>query len=98
MTADKPTLHARLTREIDDHIAGYDMGDQIGHGYHALRAVIELHKPQDTWSSGVIVLGPALCFGCDFDGYDGEHPEWPCRTIEAIARELGINAEEDRRA
>jgi hypothetical protein len=39
------------------------------------RAVLEMHGP---------VLEPAyhwpVCNGCDFDGYEGEPPEWPCST------------------
>lgn len=41
------------------------------------RDVLALHKPSpDEWPS---------CTGCDYAGYEGEPPEWPCRTVEVIA-------------
>lgn len=30
------------------------------------------------------------CSGCDYSGYESEPPEWPCRTIEALAHAHGI--------
>lgn len=30
------------------------------------------------------------CDGCDFDGYEAERPDWPCRTVEVIAAHHGI--------
>ena len=30
------------------------------------------------------------CAGCDFTGYEAERPEWPCRTVEAVAAHYGI--------
>lgn len=41
--------------------------------------VLHLHRPD-----GV------SCTGDDFGGYDGEDPEWPCRTVQVIARRLGV--------
>lgn len=55
-----------------------------------LRAVVELHAPQ--WGSWW------TCAGCDFDGYDGEPPAWPCRTAEAVAEALGVELREGRDA
>ncbi|MFB6392700.1 hypothetical protein [Polymorphospora lycopeni] len=54
-----------------------------------LRSVVELHAPHGRVSE---------CEGCDFDGYDAERPDWPCRTIELIAEQVGITltAEADR--
>ena len=46
---------------------------QIGDYFNALRAVVELHKPEE---SG----GPARC------RVDGSH--YPCSTIQAIEKEL----------
>ena len=44
------------------------------------RAVLDLHSAD-----------PANeCRGCDFAGYEGEPPPWPCRTVEAIAAHHGI--------
>ena len=41
----------------------------------ALRAVVELHKPQEKL--------PNTCQECDYYG------DWPCSTIQAIEKELG---------
>jgi len=40
----------------------------------ALRAVVELHKPQEKL--------PNTCQECDYYG------DWPCSTIQAIEKEL----------
>lgn len=29
------------------------------------------------------------CAGCDYEGYEGEPPEWPCRTYQLIAERYG---------
>lgn len=44
------------------------------------RAVLDLHKAD----------GRGQCEGCDWGGYEGEPPGWPCRTIEAVAGVLDI--------
>jgi len=31
------------------------------------------------------------CLGCDYGGYEGEPPVWPCRTVELIAARHGID-------
>ena len=51
-------------------------------GYQALRAVVELHKPDepdfpDEWES---------CVECSGNGYVAMYP---CQTIKAIEKELG---------
>lgn len=51
----------------------------------ALRAVVELHAPKPYFEGRTDWL---VCPGCDMSGYDAEHPDWPCSTIQAIAREL----------
>lgn len=51
-----------------------------------LRAVVELHAPRwDCWWQ---------CDGCDSEGYDAEPPHWPCRTVELIAEQLGVDLSE----
>jgi hypothetical protein len=50
--------------------------------YHALRAVVELHKPDepdfpDEWES---------CVECSSNGYVAMYP---CETIKVIEKELG---------
>ena len=48
--------------------------------YHALRAVVELHKPQDiTLPNGEWGTNCIIC-----DGW-----QYPCETIQAIEKELG---------
>ena len=50
-------------------------------------AVLDLHKP----------TGGAYpeCEGDDFSGSEAERPEWPCRTVIAIAKAHGIPTRED---
>lgn len=43
-----------------------------------VKAIVELHST-NKWDE---------CQGCDFGGWEGEEPAWPCRTIELIAEEL----------
>lgn len=50
-------------------------------------AMLKLHSPTQ-------VAYPE-CTGCDFSGYEGEPPEWPCRTIIATANAHGIATRED---
>lgn len=33
----------------------------------------------------------STCEGCDFSGWEGESPEWPCRTVDLIAERHGID-------
>jgi hypothetical protein len=51
-------------------------------------AVLQLHAPAfstySNWPDGI-------CEGCDATGYDWEPPEWPCRTMEAMAKAWGID-------
>lgn len=44
------------------------------------RAVLDLHKASER----------AECHGCEADGYDWEHPYWPCATTTTVATALGI--------
>jgi hypothetical protein len=34
------------------------------------------------------------CQGCDFGGYEGEPPDWPCTTVVTVARHYGIDLPE----
>lgn len=43
------------------------------------RAVLDLHQA-DRFG----------CLGDDYGGYEGESPEWPCRTVSTICHALGI--------
>ncbi len=45
----------------------------------AARVVLDLHHRT-----------PEGCAGCDFGGWESEPPEYPCRTVYAIAAAYGI--------
>lgn len=47
------------------------------------RAVLDLHAAEHD----------GTCQGCDIDGYEAERPDWPCRTVEVIAKHYGIPLE-----
>lgn len=47
------------------------------------RRILALHHAKD-------VEAPK-CDGCDMDGYECERPEWPCRTVRAVAEVYGID-------
>lgn len=44
------------------------------------RAILDLHSEDERGE----------CQGDDFDGYEAERPSWPCRTVEAVAEQNGI--------
>lgn len=50
----------------------------------ALRAVVELHKPETGWVDGVEVEN----HHCSCDTYNEYDMGYPCETIEAIEKEL----------
>ena len=55
---------------------------------HALRAVVELHKPTDNYAGNVC----GYCFGLAYEStglsMDYEDYVYPCPTIQAIEKEL----------
>lgn len=63
-----------------------DIGHEVNHGaaYVALKAIIELHKPDEY--SGNTCQAHEMCWGCgewgESDGCDCN--EYPCQTIKAI--------------
>ena len=67
----------------------YNQGYQMGlDGYKicsALRAVVELHKPETSWKDGVEVEN----HHCSCDPYNEYDMGYPCETIQAIEKELG---------
>jgi transcriptional regulator with XRE-family HTH domain len=74
------SLHEQLLAAINQH------GGPLGVGT-ALRAVAELHAPASDQ--------PQLCRTCWNEGAEDYHG-WPCSTIQAIARELGVPEGDDR--
>jgi hypothetical protein len=88
------TLHEQLLASIDE--TERNTGGTGGWG-DALRAVVELHRPEPYSTHNPIAAAYLVCHGCDMDGYEAEHPEWPCSTIRTIAEALGVPLEaEDR--
>lgn len=55
-------------------------------------AVLELHKPQP---ATITFEGDDehVCKSDGADGFDWDHPSWPCRTIEVIAEQYGVKIE-----
>jgi len=77
MTHDE--LLIEINRRLD--VALYN-GD--AQSIHALRAVVELHKPSQENYTGEIG-----CVGCDVNSeYGTWQEEYPCPTIRAIEKEL----------
>lgn len=69
----------------------HDLDDPVGailnpHPYRAaLRAVLDLHPPQQ---AGTLTPWNLRCAGCSMEGVTSI--DWPCKNVLAIARELGI--------
>jgi hypothetical protein len=78
------TLHQRLLDAISQH------GGPLGVGT-ALGVVVKLHAPEPYSDHNPIAAAYLVCHGCDMSGYDADHPDYPCSTIQAIARELGVD-------
>ena len=77
---DRATFHERWRRESAARAQRYAAGySKLLAADPITRAVLDLHAPVDHYNR-------LVCHGCDADGYDTEHPEWPCRTIETLAR------------
>lgn len=51
-----------------------------------LRAVVQLHAPH--WSHWW------QCDGCDLGTHAEDRPDWPCRTVELVAEQLGVDLRE----
>lgn len=85
-------LHQRLLALVGEYRTSADADDYpVRFPLDALRAVVELHAPVTHYPGGDVSVGPRpQCFGCEIDGWDAEHPEWPCETVKTIVRELGI--------
>jgi hypothetical protein len=73
-----------LLAELDKRI---EFTHELG-GYHpeqhALRAVVDLHKP---WYRPGVTGNYPLCKNCYT--YEGSKISYPCSTIQAIEKELG---------
>lgn len=51
--------------------------------------IAQLHTPHG-WREGWLF---AQCQGCDFGGFEGEMPDWPCRTALIVMEQHDLNTE-----
>lgn len=90
------TLHEQLVAELDHARRARGRDEMVA----ALRVVVELHKPVTFWRPWGDE--PPSCQACkpikvdriDDAGTwteDSQPAPWPCSTIQAIARELGVD-------
>jgi hypothetical protein len=83
-------LHERLLTKLDQAYeiwAPRNVSPVLFDIRRALRAVVELHKPTTFLRSP---LATPICDTCSTDD-DAHDVLWPCSTIQAIARELGVD-------
>jgi hypothetical protein len=57
-------------------------GEWMRRSHAALIAVLDLHQPQ--WNGG-----KRICWHCVYP-MGGDNVDWPCETVESIAKELGV--------
>lgn len=65
------------------HARRVAVGEQLAGLPGVAGKIAAVHRP--TWSGTGTV-----CDGCDFGGYEGEAPDWPCRTVTILAEDAGI--------
>lgn len=71
--------HDELLAKIEDMYEFAGMNGATTSVYPAIRAVVELHKPNEN----------NCCTGCPYDfEYDKYSYPYPCPTIQAIEKEL----------
>jgi hypothetical protein len=71
--------HDELLKDIDEAIYDYDhKWDNASPYLNALRAVVELHKPE-------FMVTQSYCVACSINL---ETVTYPCATIQAIEKEL----------
>jgi hypothetical protein len=82
--------HDELLEKIDKAWKQYESGtgDSIGSwiyfAFEALRAVVELHKPEEDES----FLVCSMCIDGDYTDGTHDYSLYPCETIQAIEKEL----------
>ena len=72
--------HDELSRQLE----GLWHDSYKAPGYMALRAVVELHKPETGWSDGIEVEN----HHCSCDPYNEYDMGYPCETIQVIEEQL----------
>jgi hypothetical protein len=80
-----PDLDAAIRAKLDDP-KQYDENDS-GPLIAGLLAVLDLHNPVRQGAGAKVWLECAHCQNAD---WGGPNVDWPCETVEAIAKELGI--------
>jgi hypothetical protein len=88
--SDPQALHAELLRRSDDWL---DVVLSPQPFAAAVKAVLELHKPQDTYGSSGTKRSYLQCTGCDQGPHYEDDPDWPCSTVLAIAAALGVTTD-----
>jgi hypothetical protein len=78
------SIYQQLLHATRPLVGGGRLGVKVNRARAALRAVVELHAPVDRGA------GP-ICAGCHLPGISFVWAE-RCTTVQAIARELGIEA------
>jgi hypothetical protein len=53
--------------------------------------LVALHRPCAEFVRSDGTASSWECDGDDFGGWEADRPEWPCRTVEIIARHVGVN-------
>lgn len=71
---EKRIAEAKVKREAERKA----LLDLLATATGTVKAIVELHSPT-TYDD---------CQGCDFGGWEGDSPAWPCRTIDLIVKEL----------
>ena len=82
--------HEKLLEKLADIAHNKDAHDARNDYLLALRAVVEMHRPNSFGQCDECVL---LCWGCGEWGCETNcrcdcHPNYPCPTIQAIEKEL----------
>ena len=74
-----------LLQAINDKLAYYNNNNFGASGFAiALRAVVELHKPETGWVDGIEVEN----HHCSCDPYNEYDMGYPCETIQVIEEQL----------
>lgn len=74
--------HEELLAEIDERIEELHNAEVCDSFIHALRAVVELHKPTNYLKD--VGIEDTICSTCGWRGIE----LYPCPTIQAIEKEL----------
>jgi acyl-CoA reductase-like NAD-dependent aldehyde dehydrogenase len=77
----KAVLDARLDADAAERARIVEeLATLVERATNPLRAVLVLHQPGFLYDTGSL----AICEGCDYGGWEGDSPSWPCRTYTLI--------------